>query len=245
MDLKGKNILITGGARVGQFVAREVGAAGSNIAMTYLKSKDEVSEVLEELGGKGVKTGVFEMNATDEESVKSAFKKVESDFGSVDGLVNMVSLFTPDEDEIKFENIQKTFAVNAFGNMLISRLFADSAKERGVKSAPIVSFIDWAVDHPYAGYDVYLAAKSALRHFLMAMQTSYAGNVRVVNIHPGMILEPPDFAAEEKAEIVKHTPTADIGTPEQAAELVRASLELDFLAENIRLDGGQHWRHRL
>jgi hypothetical protein len=42
-----------------------------------------------------------------------------------------------------------------------------------------------------------------------------------------------------------NTPTHAIGTPEQAAKLVRTALELDYLADNINLAGGQQWRHRL
>ena len=85
----------------------------------------------------------------------------------------------------------------------------------------------------------------ALRHYLMALQTTFAGTIRVVNILPGMILEPPAFPAAEKREIVKNTPTQSIGDPQQAAKLVRLALELNFLVGNIPLNGGQHWRHRL
>jgi NAD(P)-dependent dehydrogenase (short-subunit alcohol dehydrogenase family) len=129
--------------------------------------------------------------------------------------------------------------------MLVSRLFAEDMKRQDKKNMPIVSFIDWAVDHPYRNYDVYLASKAALRHYLMALQSSFAGYVRVVNIQPGMILEPPNFLAAQKESIMKNTPTQGIGTPQQAAQLVHTALELDFLADTINLAGGQQWRHRL
>lgn len=235
MDLNGKHILITGGARVGQFVAQELLAAGAKISMTYLKEASEAhSEAVP-----------YQADLTNEASIHAFWTKITTDAGQVDGLVNMVSLFTRDEAALTFDAMHKTFAVNAFGNMLVSRLFAEAAKERGEASSPIVSFIDWAVDHPYSTYGVYLAAKAALRHYLMALQTTFAGSIRVVNIHPGMILEPSDFPAAEKETIIDNTPTRAIGTPEQAAKLVRTALEIDYLADNIRLAGGQQWRHRL
>ncbi len=234
MKLEKATILITGGARVGQFVAEELVGAGATLSMTYLKSEAEAHP----------KATPYQADLTNEESIRAFWKKRTAG-GPIDGLVNMVSLFTKDSGELSFEQMHKTFAVNAFGNMLVSRLFAEAARERGVTGAPIVSFIDWAVDHPYSQYSVYLAAKAALRHYLMALQTSFAGTIRVVNIHPGMILEPPDFPAEEKQTIIDNTPTHTIGTPEQAAKLVRAALELDYLADNINLAGGQQWRHRL
>ncbi|MEK7557167.1 MAG: SDR family oxidoreductase [Patescibacteria group bacterium] len=235
MELKNKTILITGGARVGQFVAEELLAAGAKLAMTYVRDKSEVH----------TKAKGYQLDVTSEESVQELLPAVEKDLGQVDGLVNMISIFTPDPKEISYADMQKQFTINAFGNMLLSRLFAENAKQRGVKNAPIVSFIDWAVDHPYGNFDIYMGAKAALRHYLMSLQTTFAGVIRVVNIHPGLILEPPNFPEKQKESIRVNTPVKQIGSPEQAAKLVRTALELDFLVDNIRLAGGQQWRHRL
>lgn len=245
MDLKAKTILITGGARVGQYVARELAAAGANLAMTYLKSEEEVTATIKEAEGSGVKARAYQADISKEMDVVNLLQQVAADFGGIDGLVSMASIFKPDPAAVDTAFLQKLFGINTFGNILVARGFAEQAKQRGLHNAPIVSFIDWAIDHPYGQYDVYLATKAALRHYLMALQTSYAGIVRVVNIHPGMILEPTNFSAEEKADIIRNTPVGEIGTPEQAAKLVRLGLELDYLADNIYLDGGQHWRHRL
>ncbi len=235
MELQDKTILITGGARVGKVVAGILQKAGAKVAMTYLAGEDEIAP-----GTKG-----YRMDVTDEASVRATLPAVQKDFGNVDGLVNMVSLFSTDSEAIGYAEMQKMFAVNAFGNMLLSRLFAEEAKKDGKAVSPIVSFIDWAIDHPYADYDIYMASKAALRHYLMALQTTFAGVVRVVNIHPGMILEPPNFRPDVKQSIMSNTPTKNIGSPEQAAALVKQALELDFLADNIYLAGGQQWRHRL
>jgi NAD(P)-dependent dehydrogenase (short-subunit alcohol dehydrogenase family) len=244
MKLQDQVILITGGARVGKVVAQHLIDVGAKVAMTYLESKEEVHEQAQG----------YQANLTKEEEVRALLPAIEKDLGAVDGLVNMVSVFSPDptnakaskeSGEITFDFMQHVFGVNAFGNMLLSRQFAQQAQAASVKGAPIVSFIDWAIDHPYAGYDTYMAAKAALRHYLMALQTTFAGTIRVVNIHPGMILEPPGFRPDVKQSIQENTPTQNIGSPQQAAELVKTALELDFLADNIYLAGGQQWRHRI
>lgn len=243
MELSGAVILITGAQRVGQAVAQELAAAGASLVLTYLRDPQEVAPILAALP-KGKATS-YQLDVAQEESVQALTRAVQHDVGHVDALVQMASIFVPDTTPLRLADIERIFAVNAFGGMLLARWFAEAAVTRKASGAPIVSFIDWAVDHPYAQHDVYLASKAALRHYLMALQTSYAGAVRVVNLHPGMILEPAGFPEQEKRDIIANTPVQRIGDPTQAAKLVRTALELDFLVDNIYLAGGQQWRHRL
>lgn len=246
MELKGQTILITGGARVGHVVAEELAAGGANIVMTYRTSQTEIAKEIDHLKAKHrkMRAAAYPVDLVAPHTVETLLASVVKDFRRVDALVNMASVFRPDPEDITSQTI-RDFGAVAEGSMLLSRRFAEAAKKRGAQGAPIVSFIDWAVDHPYAGHDLYLAEKARLRHYLMALQTTFAGIIRVVNIHPGMILEPKDFPAAEKQEIVANTPTRTIGDPQQAARLVRVALENDFMVGNVYLDGGQHWRHRL
>lgn len=246
MELRDKVVLITGAQRVGQFVARELAAAGASLIFTYLKDPQEVAGVIEEISQtthQDIKS--YPLDLSQEESIRAFTKTLQRETGRVDALVNMAAVFVPDKKQLSWQDIERVFSVNTFGTMLLTRWFAEAALQRQAVSAPIVSFIDWAVDHPYRDHDIYVASKAALRHYLMALQTSYAGTVRVVNIHPGMILEPVGFPPEEKQEIIANTPVHNMGDPLQAAKLVRTALELDFWVDNVYLAGGQQWRHRL
>lgn len=240
MNVTDKTILITGGQRVGQHVARELAGSGAKLVMTYLKDAQEVAEIAAEVAAQ-----TYQVDISQENSIKEFTAKLNADVGHINALINMASIFVPDTTPLQWSDMEKVFSVNSFGTMLLSNWFAEQAKTKQLKNAPIISFIDWALDHPYADHGVYLASKAAMRHYLMALQTTYAGTVRVINIHPGMILEPPNFPAAEKQEIITNTPVQEIGSPEQAAKLVRTALELDFWADNVYLAGGQQWRHRL
>lgn len=246
MNLKQSVILVTGGRRVGQVVAEELASAGASIAMTYRTSRDEIAKEIDHLKAKHrrMRAGAYPVDLAAPHMVEELLSAIAKGLGRVDAVVNMASVFRADPASID-ANTLREFAALTEGAMLLSRRFAEVARKRRARGAPLVSFIDWAVDHPYEGHDLYLAEKARLRHYLMALQTTFAGTIRVVNIHPGMILEPPDLPAAEKRAIVANTPTKTIGDPAQAARLVRVALENDFMVGNVHLDGGQHWRHRL
>lgn len=245
MDLKGKTILVTGGRRVGQVVADELGSAGANVVMTYRESHGEIAEMVARLARTyRIRAEAYHLDLTDEQNIHVLVNTATQQFRSIDGLVNMASVFEPDPKDVTKAAVLRALEVPV-GSILLSRRFAEEAEERGAKLAPIVSFIDWAVNHPYAEHDLYLASKGYLATYLRALQSSFAGTIRVVNISPGMILEPKDFPPAERRAIIENTPTKNIGDPEQAARLVRTAFESDFLAGDIPLDGGQSWRHRL
>ncbi|HEY5649029.1 MAG TPA: short-chain dehydrogenase, partial [Nitrospiria bacterium] len=46
MELKGKSVLITGGARIGEAVALSLAERGANVAMTYRSSKRSVDSTV-------------------------------------------------------------------------------------------------------------------------------------------------------------------------------------------------------
>jgi NAD(P)-dependent dehydrogenase (short-subunit alcohol dehydrogenase family) len=246
MDLKGKWILLTGGKRIGQVVADVLGGAGANIIMTYRKSRKEISQAVEHLQKiHGIQATTLPVDMSDERSIRGLFHGVLKHVGPLHGLVNMASVFQEDPKELTFKEFGDLYAINAHGGTLLSELFAEDAASRKAKNLPIVSFIDWAVEHPYRNHVAYLGSKAAFRASLIGIMMSHPGRVRVVNILPGMIQEPPGFSAAEKKAIIANTPTQSIGDPQQAAELVRVACTLDYLATDIYLDGGQHWRHRL
>src|SRR5690348_11461962 len=87
--LKGKVALVTGAAkRLGKASALALASAGADVAMTYLRSKREADETLEQIKALGVQGLILRCDVTDQSSVRSAVKKVVQRFGRIDILVN-------------------------------------------------------------------------------------------------------------------------------------------------------------
>src|SRR3989344_4666588 len=103
MDLPDKVILLTGGQRVGQFVAHELAAAGATMVMTYLKDPSEVAPVVAKISQRSPGRAVsYQLDLADEDSIRSLMENLTKDFPQIDALINMASIFVPDPAELTY-----------------------------------------------------------------------------------------------------------------------------------------------
>ncbi len=88
-ELKGKVALITGGSRgIGRATAIKLASHGADIAIAYYNSSDEAEVLVSELEKKGVRAKAFQVNVSDERSVKELFQAFKETFNSLDFLVS-------------------------------------------------------------------------------------------------------------------------------------------------------------
>lgn len=87
-NLKGKNAIITGGARgLGKATAIAFAQEGINVAITG-RNEERLKATTQELTALGVKATYAVFDVTDKEAVKSEIAKVIDTLGSIDILVN-------------------------------------------------------------------------------------------------------------------------------------------------------------
>src|SRR5579862_5192384 len=90
---RGKVALITGGARIGQVVARALASHGCSLALTYRGSRDAAEATASEARAAGVKTAVLRADVNDESQVKAAVAETAKSLGRLDILINMASVY--------------------------------------------------------------------------------------------------------------------------------------------------------
>ena len=99
MELKGKTIIITGAARIGQNIAEELKKQGANLVITYFKSESEA----------GPFGFPVEADVTKKEDIEKVVKVAKEKFGRVDGLIHMAAIYEKSEwgdlDENSWEKI--------------------------------------------------------------------------------------------------------------------------------------------
>src|SRR5690606_17315930 len=87
--LEGKNAIITGGSRgIGRGIATIFAQHGANVAFTYASSVKAAEELETELNELGIKAKGYQSNAAKIEECEELIKKVASDFGKIDILIN-------------------------------------------------------------------------------------------------------------------------------------------------------------
>lgn len=82
--LKGKVILVTGGARgIGANISRTLAREGATVAVNYSSSKERADALAVEIGGRA-----FQADVRAAEAVKVMIEMVVAEFGRLDGVVN-------------------------------------------------------------------------------------------------------------------------------------------------------------
>ena len=85
-SVKGKNIVLTGSSGLlGSAYAKALIKRGANMALIDINTK--VSNDIKK-SSKEVKVQVYKCDLTKPAQIKSAFKKIRKDFGSIDVLIN-------------------------------------------------------------------------------------------------------------------------------------------------------------
>ena len=127
-ELEGQVALVTGGGRgIGRLIARELADAGMRVAVAA-RSKDQVEETAQEIGGLAVTADVSK-----QEDVEAMIATVERELGPIDLLVNNagvgLSRTLPwEEDPADWWHV---FEINVLGAYLCSRAVLPGMVERG------------------------------------------------------------------------------------------------------------------
>ncbi len=198
----GKCILVTGSSRgIGAAIARHLAENGARVAITFSNGQAAVEQVLSSLSGKGHIS--LHLNVSDEASVASAFEKIASDFGQLDGLVNNAGI-TKDQLllRMKADDFQSVIDTNLRGTFLCTR----SAVKMMLKArkGSIVNITSVIGEMGNAGQSNYAASKAGVEGFSKSIAQEVASRgIRVNCVAPGFIVtEMTDVLTDQQREAI-------------------------------------------
>jgi 3-oxoacyl-[acyl-carrier protein] reductase len=217
VNLKGANVLITGGSSgIGFSIAKTLGDAGARIAITG-RDERRLTEAAATLKALPIRADV-----SNESDVTRTYKEVLSKFGLLDVLINNagsgVFKTLVEMEKSKFDAV---FATNVTGAMLMAREAAKHFIER--KSGNIVNICSTASLRGAANGTAYYASKFALRGMTECWRAELRQhNIRVFLVNPSEVLT--NFGAAAGLP-QKDNPTKLRG--EDIAWMIKAALEMN------------------
>lgn len=248
MDLRGKVVLVTGGASgLGAATVRAAVARGGRAAILD-RSVDPGEALAKELGGAAI---FAKTDVTDAASVEQAIARAKSELGGVHALVGCAGVGSAGrvlgkEGPMPLELFALTVQVNLVGMFNVLRLAANAMQhnepgpdgERGVvvNTASIAAFDGQIGQAPYA------ASKAGVVGMTLPIARELARfGIRVVTIAPGTFDTPMLAGLPEaaRASLGAQIPfPSRLGKPEEFAALAMHIVENPMLnGETIRLDG--------
>ena len=242
MDLKGKNIIVTGASGgIGNSIIEKLDQTGANI----LASGTRI-EKLDELKSKfgNIKTLKFDISQSNkiEEFVETATKELG---GSLNCIVNNAGV-SHDNLAIRMslEEWQKVIDINLTSTFLMSK-FAIKKMLRN-KSGKIVNITSVVGHTGNLGQANYTASKAGIVAMSKSFAIEYAKkNININCISPGFIKTPMTDKLDHKFKeaIISKIPSARLGNPEDIANAVLflCSNQSDYInGETLHVNGGMY-----
>ena len=184
MELKGKNVVVTGAdGGMGRVLCDRLARMGAGLILCSIDGR-AVTEQGEELkGAYGVQVFTGKVDVTKEEEAEAFLEKAAGACGPFYALVNLAGLSVPGKiEETDVDIYDKIMDVNVKGTFLMSKHFAHHAKAPAI----IVNLGSTAAKAANSNAPLYCTAKAAVNMLSRGMLLQMgAKDIRVTTINPG------------------------------------------------------------
>jgi NAD(P)-dependent dehydrogenase (short-subunit alcohol dehydrogenase family) len=239
MGFAGKTVLITGSTSgIGLAAARKFAAGGAEVIISG-RDAERGQAAVAELEATGATARFIAADL----AVDGAARKLATDAGAVDVLVNNAGIFPfGPTHEVSDATLKQVFDVNVVAPFALAAELAPGMAERGSGAIVNVSTMVAAIGMP--GLSAYGASKAALESLTRYWAAEYGGsNVRVNTVAPGPTRTPGTEPMGEGIDQMASTlPLKRAAEPEEIADVIvfLASDEAGFVTgATVPADGGR------
>ena len=188
MSESSRAALVTGAGRgIGRSAALELARHGYDVAVNYSRSREAAKSVADEAAALGVRSLVVKADVADESQVADMVRRVESEFGRLDALVNNAGMTVPtpptDIAGLDMADWDRVFAVNVRGMFQVTRACVPMLNQSG--SGAVVNLCSIAGLRPGAQPFPYAASKAAVANLTRTLAGALGPRIRVNAVAPG------------------------------------------------------------
>ena len=244
--LEGKTAVITGSGRgIGRGIALALAQRGCNIAVNYVRKREEAEQTAAEISALGVRVAVIKANVGKEEEVRQLVDDAAAKLGSVDIFVgNAASGVLKPLSDIDAKAWDWTLNINARSILFGAQAAAPYMRRGGWGRILTVTSI--GSRRVFPEYGVVGVSKAAIEAVTRYLAVELAPEKIICNcISPGVVVTGAlEFFPRRDAMIahaVKHTPAGRIATPEDVGALAAWLCSEDaamIVGQTIEVDGG-------
>ncbi len=243
MELRAGVALVTGaGRRVGRAIALALAARGMRVAVHYNASAAEAEETVRLARAAGAPDAwSIPADLRDATAAGRLVDDVAAHAGTLDVLVNSAAemhrtefaAVTPAEwDDVMALNLRAPFFCAQA-----------AARHMSTRGGAIVNIADLAGMEAWPAYVPHGISKAGVLQLTRALARTLAPAIRVNAVVPGAVMLPDHWTADDAARLVRTTPLARLGAPEDVARAVVYLLESDYVTgDALIVDGGRHVR---
>lgn len=235
-------VLLTGAARrVGAQIARQLHAAGYDLALHYRRSSREIADLQAELEAQRPRsTLLLQAELADVAVLPGLVATTIERFGRLDGLINNASAFHPTPVGATTErDWDELFASNAKAPFFLAQAAAPALR---ATQGAIVNLVDIYAERPLRQHTLYCMAKAALQMLTWSLARELGPEVRVNGVAPGAVLWPESGKAyTDQQALIANTALQRAGSPQDVATAVLFLLRdaRYTTGEILRVDGGR------
>lgn len=239
-------MVVGGSRRVGRGVALELARSGFDLIITYHNDLSGARETQSMANGHGAKVDLHKMDLNHSDLALAGVRGLSLE--KLDALIVSAAAWEKDSTAGgAVDQTQQLMRINASTPIELSRALAPALRQSSLQGgACVIAFGDIHVDfRPLKDFKNYLASKRALQIGFQALALELAPKIRVNVIVAGVIDWPESMPQVERDAYVARVPLRRVGTPHDAAALVRfLTLEAPFITgAAITLDGGRSLGH--
>ena len=218
MNVKGKNIIITGGSLgIGKETARTLVKKGANVLITG-RTESRLIEAKHYTGAK-----IIEFDISDHENISdNARKCIDILDGRVDVLINNAGIGVRKSiDELNIEDFLQVFNVNVFGLALFTKeIIPFMIKE---SYGTIINIGSTASLKGYKNGSIYSSSKFAVRCLTQCWQAELRPhNIRVCQVNPSEVT-----TAFGNSKRVEREDVENKLTPKEISHSIISAIEMD------------------
>ncbi|HEV2482877.1 MAG TPA: glucose 1-dehydrogenase [Puia sp.] len=189
IDLKNKNVLITGASRgIGAGIAHAMAACGANLMINHYQDQQNALDLAKELNARyGVRANAFAADISDKPEVLAMFRDFDNTHGTIDILVNNAGCETVEHAvDLDPETWDRVLNVNLRGAFFCAQ---EAARRMIPRNTGVILNISSIHDKiPRKGLIHYCSAKAGLNMMTKCLALELAEHhIRVLAVSPGAI----------------------------------------------------------